>query len=143
MSDGTGTCAWCSEQLPPRAGRVYCPRPRLCRDRAYRSRKRATAAVPERGALAACGHQLQTYLDDVREILLDAVLYSDPFPGVFASAAAGVETRANQLVLVAVLEERRVGATWAQIGEPFGLSADAARKRWGRYELRDRPTPPG
>ncbi|WP_144386779.1 hypothetical protein [Streptomyces sp. SAJ15] len=61
------------------------------------------------------------------------------WPGVFALAAAGIESRAQDLVRVCVLEERAAGTSWAQIGKPFGISADAARKRWGHWALASHP----
>ncbi|MBF6053119.1 hypothetical protein AF335_21200 [Streptomyces eurocidicus] len=38
--------------------RRYCARPCLCRDRAYRDRRPAKAAMPERLALARAGQRL-------------------------------------------------------------------------------------
>ncbi|MFE5543554.1 hypothetical protein ACFQ71_07010 [Streptomyces sp. NPDC056534] len=133
-------CLWCGEPLaegPPH--RRYCARPRLCRDKAYRDRRRAKQAQPARGALARAGHSLDVHLKNVREVLLQAVLQEDAWPGVFALAAAGVESRAATLVRVCVLEERAAGTSWEKIGEPFGISADAARKRWSRWELAQDP----
>lgn len=42
-----------------------------------------------------------------------------------------------------VLEDRAAGATWAQVAEPFGITPDAARKRWGRWRLAHREETPG
>lgn len=130
-------CLWCGHLLPeggsPR--RRYCARPRGCRDKAYRDRRRARQAQPARDVLARAGHSLDSHLQNVREVLLMAVLQEDAWPGVFARAAAGIESRAADLVRVCVLEERAAGTSWAQIGEPFGISADAARKRWGHWAL--------
>jgi hypothetical protein len=134
-------CWWCGEALDsPR--RRYCPRPRLCRDKAYRARRRARTLAPERGALARAGHKLDSKLSDIREVLLHAVLQEETWPGVFALAAARVEQYALDLVRVCVVEERAAGTSWAKIGEPFGISADPARKRWGRFELAHREEPP-
>ncbi|MDX3537226.1 hypothetical protein PV721_23195 [Streptomyces sp. MB09-01] len=94
-------CLWCGQPLgdgPSR--RRYCARPRLCRDQAYRDRRRAKQAQPARGALARAGHSLDVHLQNVREVLLQAVLQGDAWPGVFALAAAGVESRAADLVRV-------------------------------------------
>ncbi|MFD7867572.1 hypothetical protein [Streptomyces sp. NPDC059783] len=140
-SDDVRRCEWCRHPLPADgpASRRYCPRPRLCRDRAYRGRIRARRAQPARDVLARAGYSLDRHLQAVREVLLRAVLQEDAWPGVFATAAAGVETRAEDLVRVCVIEERAAGTSWAAIGEPFGISADAARKRWGHWALAPEP----
>ncbi|WP_328889207.1 hypothetical protein [Streptomyces sp. NBC_00316] len=39
---------------------------------------------------------------------------------------------AGQLVRAAVLADRQAGASWAQIGAGLGISAEAARSRFGR-----------
>jgi|GEM_PF-5631184 len=134
-------CLWCDRPLASRRAR-YCPRPRLCRDQAYRDRRKAHAALPERAALARAGHELEQHLTSVREVLLRAVLQEDAWPGVFATAAFGVQQRAEDLVHVCVLQERAAGTSWAAIGKPFGISADAARKRWGGWVLVQREDPP-
>lgn len=129
-------CLWCGQPLADGpASRRYCSRPRLCRDRAYRDRRRAKQAQPARGALARAGYSLDRHLQNVRDVLLQAVLQEDAWPGVFALAAAGIESRAADLVRVCVIEERAAGTPWEQIGEPFGITADAARKRWGHWAL--------
>ncbi|MFE0509149.1 hypothetical protein [Streptomyces sp. NPDC058964] len=51
---------------------------------------------------------------------------------------AQVRELAGQLVRCAVLADRRAGATWTQIGAALGISADAARSRFGR--VRGSPT---
>ncbi|MFJ4866179.1 hypothetical protein [Streptomyces sp. NPDC088748] len=139
-TDREPRCLWCGQGLgegSPR--RRYCGRPRLCRDRAYRDRRRAKQAQPARNVLARAGYSLDSHLGTVREVLLRAVLQEDAWPGVFALAAAGIERRTQTLVRVCVLEERAAGTSWEKIGEPFGISADAARKRWGRWELAPQP----
>lgn len=57
-------------------------------------------------------------------------------PGGFALAAAGVESRAATLVRVCVLEERAAGTPGRRLPSRFGISADAARKRWGTLGAR-------
>ncbi|GGZ84021.1 hypothetical protein [Streptomyces rubiginosohelvolus] len=91
--------------------------------------------MPERLALATTGHRVDEQMAAIREVLLAAVYQGEGWPGVFALAAAVLERRTQDLVRVCVLEERAIGTTWEQIGEPFKISADAARKRWSRYEL--------
>ncbi|MET7565308.1 hypothetical protein ABZS95_34955 [Streptomyces sp. NPDC005479] len=39
---------------------------------------------------------------------------------------------AGKLVRTAVLADRQAGASWAQIGAGLGISAEAARSRFGR-----------
>jgi hypothetical protein len=58
--------------------------------------------------------------------------------GVFALAAANLEKRTDTVVRICVIEEQAAGTPWAEIGKPFGISSDAARKRWGRWELANR-----
>ncbi|MEU9617332.1 hypothetical protein AB0D56_38370 [Streptomyces sp. NPDC048209] len=133
-------CWWCGAALAGTRQR-YCSRPRLCRDKAYRARRRARALGPERGALARAGHRLDSYLTNVREVLLQAVLQEETWPGMFATAAAHIDRYATDLVRVCVIQERAAGTSWATIGEAFGISADAARKRWAYYELAHREEP--
>ncbi|MGW3200155.1 hypothetical protein ACWDBD_37425 [Streptomyces sp. NPDC001118] len=134
-------CLWCGQPFPEGSSprQRYCARPRGCRDKAYRDRRHAKQAQPARNVLARAGYSLDSHLQNVREVLLQAVLQEDAWPGVFALAAAGIESRAQDLVRVCVLEERAAGTSWAQIGEPFGISADAARKRWGHWALAPHP----
>ncbi|WP_158716110.1 hypothetical protein [Streptomyces sp. NRRL B-24720] len=46
---------------------------------------------------------------------------------------------AGQLVRAAVLADRQAGANWSQIGAGLGISAEAARSRFGR--IRQTTTP--
>ncbi|MBZ3918160.1 hypothetical protein [Streptomyces acidiscabies] len=132
-------CLWCGQPLGEGpASRRYCARPRLCRDRAYRDRRRAKAAMPERLALARAGHRVDEQVQAIREVLLQAVLQGDAWPGVFSLAAAVLERRTQDLVRVCVIEDRAAGTTWAQVAEPFGITPDAARKRWGHWGLAHR-----
>ncbi|RFC78425.1 helix-turn-helix domain-containing protein [Streptomyces sp. AcE210] len=48
------------------------------------------------------------------------------------AAVARVSDLAGQLVRAAVLADRQAGASWAQIGAGLGISAEAARSRFGR-----------
>ncbi|WP_331731379.1 hypothetical protein [Kitasatospora sp. NBC_01300] len=63
---------------------------------------------------------------------------------MFATAAAHIDRYATDLVRVCVVQERTAGTSWAVIGAAFGISADAARKRWAHYALahREEPEPP-
>ncbi|MEU7428365.1 hypothetical protein [Streptomyces sp. NPDC040750] len=69
--------------------------------------------MPERLALATAGHRVDEQVQAIREVLLQAVLQGDAWPGVFALAAAVLERRTQDLVGVRVLEDRAAGATWA------------------------------
>lgn len=140
MSDASreaARCLWCGAPLVSSRQR-YCARPRLCRDQAYRDRRRAKALMPERGALARAGHRLDHYLAETREVLMQAVVQEATWPGVFALAAARIEERTADLVHVCIIAERAAGTSWAEVGEAFGISADAARKRWGHWKLAHR-----
>ncbi len=44
-------CGWCGDVLPSGRGRRYCPRPRPCRQAAYRTHRRVEAAIPARVSL--------------------------------------------------------------------------------------------
>ncbi|MGW3598464.1 hypothetical protein ACWD60_27530, partial [Streptomyces sp. NPDC005167] len=48
------------------------------------------------------------------------------------AAVARVSDLAGELVRTAVLADRQAGASWAQIGAGLGISAEAARSRFGR-----------
>jgi len=96
------------------------------------------AAMPERLALARAGHRVDEQVQAIREVLMQAVLQGDSWPGVFALAAAVLERHTQDLVRVCVIEDRAAGATWAQIAERFEITPDAARKRWGHWHLAHR-----
>ncbi|MFE3502933.1 hypothetical protein [Kitasatospora sp. NPDC059160] len=132
-------CQWCRAPLTGGPGQRYCPRPRTCRQSAYAARRRAARATEPQAALAQFGHELQLRVEAMREVLLQTVLAEGRAPGLLASAAADVEQHVRDLVVVAVLAERSAGASWARIGEAFGISADAARHRWRWYEIRRAP----
>ncbi|MEF3118947.1 hypothetical protein [Streptomyces chrestomyceticus] len=104
-------CWWCGRPLGEGSvRRRYCPRPRLCRDRAYRDRRRARAVAPERLALATAGHRVDEQVQAIRRVLLAAVLQEDRWPWVFALAAAVLEDLTRDLVRVCVIEERAASA---------------------------------
>ncbi|MET7391580.1 hypothetical protein ACFYPT_41735 [Streptomyces sp. NPDC005529] len=62
--------------------------------------------------------------------------YQQPGPsmpaGFHCTAVACVPELAGRLVRAAVLADRQAGASWAQIGAGLGISAEAARSRFGR-----------
>ncbi|MGD9482848.1 hypothetical protein WDH52_06235 [Streptomyces sp. TRM70308] len=53
-----------------------------------------------------------------------------------------LERRTQDLVRVCVLEGRAANTTWAQIAGSFGITPDAARKRWGHWTLVHREETP-
>ncbi|KOT46696.1 hypothetical protein ADK41_00235 [Streptomyces caelestis] len=67
--------------------------------------------------------------------MADAVGNERTDAGLHSTAAADFRHLASELVRCAVIADREVGATWEQIGRPHGLSADAARARYGRARL--------
>ncbi|MGK4578455.1 hypothetical protein [Kitasatospora sp. HPMI-4] len=135
-------CQWCRAPLASGRGRRYCPRPRTCRQSAYRARQRAARAAEPYAATAQFGGELQLRVEAMREVLLQVTLAEGRAPGLLATAAADVERHVRDLVVAAVLAERAAGASWARIGEAFDLSADAARHRWRWYEIRRSPVDP-
>ncbi|MFI6113212.1 MULTISPECIES: hypothetical protein [Streptomycetaceae] len=76
-------------------------------------------------------------------LLADAVEHERAEAGLHSVAAADFRNLASELVRCAVIADREAGATWEQIGRPHGLSADAARARYGRARLVWPPPLPG
>ncbi|MFE7528541.1 hypothetical protein ACFU7Y_22890 [Kitasatospora sp. NPDC057542] len=56
-------------------------------------------------------------------------------PGVHSAAAIDFQNLVRELVRCAVLADREAGATWADIGAQLGISAEAARARYGHIRL--------
>lgn len=52
--------------------------------------------------------------------------------GFHCTGVACVPELAGRLVRAAVLADRQAGASWTQIGAGLGISAEAARSRFGR-----------
>ncbi|MFI6688091.1 hypothetical protein [Streptomyces sp. NPDC050485] len=67
--------------------------------------------------------------------MVDAVGHERAEAGLHSIAAADFRHLSGELVRCAVIADREAGATWEQIGRPHGLSADAARARYGRARL--------
>ncbi|MFD8413969.1 hypothetical protein ACFV2Q_19790 [Streptomyces sp. NPDC059650] len=68
-------------------------------------------------------------------LVADAIGSERAGAGLHSTAAADFHHLSSELVRCAVIADREVGATWEQIGRPHGLSADAARARYGRARL--------
>lgn len=136
------TCRWCG--LPVRGrGRRYCPRPRTCRQDAYRARKRFVATIPARVALHQISQELQARTFALDELLAELLQQERAAPGAHCIAAADFRDLVRELVRCAVIADREAGATWEEIGGHLGLTADAARHRYGHvrliWPLRPRP----
>ncbi|WP_030274264.1 hypothetical protein [Streptomyces sp. NRRL B-24484] len=123
-------CEWCGTRLPGPAG----SRRRFCRaahrQAAWRARRRWRAAAPARGALEAAEARLLAQLLVIAQRAQQ--LGQGQPPWWHCAAVAQVPELAGQVVRSAVLADRSAGASWAQIGEGLGISADAARARFGR-----------
>ncbi|MFD8415497.1 hypothetical protein ACFV2Q_27670 [Streptomyces sp. NPDC059650] len=141
-----GGCAWCGAPLER-------PRARYCtaahRQAAYRARRHADAAVRARVALYQVSGELLARSYALRMALDQIIGQRDPAPGMHTHMAADVQHLARELVRVAAIADRQAGATWSQIGDALGITADAARARYGHIRLiterpadTDDPTPP-
>ncbi|MFG3399178.1 hypothetical protein [Streptomyces parvus] len=141
MSD---RCAWCGSPITAKAGRRYCPRPRSCRQAAYRDRQRAAAAFRARIALLQIGGEIRGRCDALEQALAEAVDGRHAAPGLHSTAAADIASLTQELVRAAVIADRAAGATWEDIGQRHQLTPDAARARWGHLRLiwpPERPPP--
>ncbi|PRH78262.1 hypothetical protein C6N75_15855 [Streptomyces solincola] len=141
MSD---RCTWCGSVISAKDGRRYCPRPRSCRQAAYRNRKRAAAAFRARIALLQIGGEIRGRCEALEQALADVVDSRHAAPGLHSTAAADFASLTRELIRAAVVADRAAGATWEEIGRPHGLTADAARARWGHLRLiwpPERPSP--
>ncbi|MCX5315873.1 hypothetical protein [Streptomyces sp. NBC_00154] len=128
---GDVRCDWCGARLPEAAGRErrYCGPAH--RQAAWRARRRWREAAPARKGVAAVGEVL--LLQVSRVVRLPVVPPPPGSPvGWNCAAVAQVSDLAGQLVRAAVLADRQAGASWAQIGAGLGISAEAARSRFGR-----------
>jgi len=56
-------------------------------------------------------------------------------PGFHTKAAASFRHLVDELVRCATLADRASGASWDDIGQELGISADAARHRYGHLRL--------
>ncbi|OKI45707.1 hypothetical protein [Streptomyces sp. MJM1172] len=121
--------------ISPEGGRRYCPRPRSCRQAAYRDRRRATAAFRARIALLQIGGQIRGRCEALELALADAIEGRHAEAGLHSTAAADFANLTRELVRVAVIADRAAGATWEEIGRSHELTADAARARWGHLRL--------
>lgn len=63
---------------------------------------------------------------------VDAVVFSAANFAELIAVVGAVETRAQQARATLVAVMRRSGWTWSDVGKAFGISHQAARKRYGR-----------
>lgn len=130
-------CDWCGVSLPPQHGRRYCRAAH--RQAAWRARRRWQEAATGREGVAAAGEDLALQLQAITQHV-----QQQPWPGLPAgfhcAAVACVPELAGQLVRAAVLADRQAGASWSQIGAGLGISAEAARSRFGRIRQTTTPT---
>lgn len=89
--------------------------------------------------MAAAGELLLLHVTSVARLPVEPPRPGSPVRWNCA-AVARVSDLAGQLVRAAVLADRQAGASWAQIGAGLGISAEAARSRFGRSR---RPAPAG
>ncbi|MER6160753.1 hypothetical protein ABT147_35355 [Streptomyces sp. NPDC001868] len=113
--------------------RRYCPRPRSCRQEAYRERRRAAAALRARIALLQISREIRARCEALELLVADAIGNERADAGLHSTAAAGFRHLTSELVRCAVIADREVGATWEQIGR--------ARSERGRGQGPVRPGP--
>ncbi|MEU8834325.1 hypothetical protein [Streptomyces sp900116325] len=128
---GDVRCDWCGAGLPEAAGRGrrYCGSAH--RQAAWRARRRWWEAAPARKGVAAAGEVLLLQVSRVVRLPVEPPPPGSPV-GWNCAAVARVSDLAGELVRAAVLADRQAGASWAQIGAGLGISAEAARSRFGR-----------
>lgn len=141
MGDGTPrTCEWCGAPLPDdRAGiRRYCRTAH--RQAAFRARRRderrlRTAFNPQ-VAMAWIADDLAVRTETLKDMLAElAARQKLAGPGLHSRAVAGLDSAVDDLIGCAVIADRRSGATWIQIGTALGLTAEAARARYGHRRM--------
>jgi hypothetical protein len=78
-------------------------------------------------------HPARPYLGDLRALAEDAISRSaDPDERIAVlHEAAMIERRAREAVQLLVAQAREAGATWAEVGEYFGTTRQAAQQRFG------------
>ncbi|WP_189544492.1 hypothetical protein [Streptomyces gelaticus] len=79
----------------------------------------------------AAGEVLLLHVKGIARVYLEPPSPGSP-AGRNCAAVARVPDLAGQLVRAVVLADRRAGASWAEIGAGLGISAEAARRRFGR-----------
>ncbi|MEU4863940.1 hypothetical protein ACIG0C_35115 [Kitasatospora aureofaciens] len=91
--------------------------------------------------LLQISQELQAHALALDELIAGALHAQQGLPGAHRTTAADFQQLTRELVRCAVIADREAGATWATIGEALGLSADAARARYGQVRLLWPPPP--
>lgn len=127
------SCGWCGRPRPAGRGRRWCSHG--CRQAAYRARRRADAALRARVVLLEICEELRIAVLALERVVTEGAEQRVPSPGAHARAAREIGELTEELTRVAVLADRAAGAQWARIGAGVGLSAEAARARYGHWRL--------
>ncbi|MDX3766400.1 MULTISPECIES: DUF6233 domain-containing protein [unclassified Streptomyces] len=122
---------WCGDPLTDPVGAGRRPYRPAQRQAAWRARRRWKDAAQVRRAMTVAGVDLLVQVGAVA-VRVRETPRPGLAPGWHSAAVAQVPGLAGQLVRLAVLADRRAGASWAQIGAGLGISAEAARGRFGR-----------
>ncbi|MFJ9371343.1 hypothetical protein ACIRRA_44045 [Nocardia sp. NPDC101769] len=94
------------------------------------------SAINPQVAMAFIAEDLTVQVEVVKELIVDLTEHGRlATGGVHSTAVARFPGLVEDLVACAVIADRRSGATWAQIGAALGLTADAARARYGHRRL--------
>ncbi|MFI0421703.1 hypothetical protein [Spongiactinospora sp. 9N601] len=95
-----------------------------------------------RAALAWTLQEARTQTHAVDNLTGDLSVARKPGPGLHTRAVREFAELAAEAVRLAVLADRQAGASWAQVGAGLGISADAARRRYGRLRFHWAPGGP-
>ncbi|MGS2586679.1 hypothetical protein [Streptomyces hebeiensis] len=112
------------------------------RQAAWRARRRWREAKLARDRVAEAGEVLLLHVRSVAQLPAQPPSPVSPAPW-HCAAVAQVPELAGQLVRAAVVADRRAGASWEQTGAGLGISAEAARSRFGRLRGAARAGPSG
>ncbi|WP_030247438.1 hypothetical protein [Streptomyces sp. NRRL S-350] len=91
--------------------------------------------------MSQINQELQAHAYALDELIAAGTGARRVVPGIHCTAAADFQHLVGELVRCAVVADREAGTTWAVIGEALGLSADAARARYGKVRLLWPPPP--
>ena len=87
-------------------------------------------------AIAFIAEDLNVLIEALKALIGNTAAYRRLAPGgLHSTAVARFPGLVEDLTGCAVIADRRSGATWAQIGAALGLTADAARARYGHRRL--------
>lgn len=86
-------------------------------------------------ALLQISQELQAHALALDELIAQLLHQDRPARGAHCTAAADFQRLLQELLRCAVIADRESATTWTQIGERLGITADAARARYGRARL--------